>query len=880
MGWRSGMARPWRSGAWAPSGGRAGAASEAKFHWAASQDLDRVRHDPEDVFLSGMRHHHIANTAYPIGHLTTLKPYRVRRVRDQHEILETLQGAYPTDLEDMMLYAHVPFCHQRCQFCEYTVVDPRRGGRDEEIHRRYFSALEGELELYAKALGLAGRNVVGFDVGGGTPSFVDAEHIVRLVGRVGDMVHLPSDVEISIETTPKIAAAEPEKIKAYYDAGIRRISMGLQTTDFRMAKELGRDDEGYVERAVQNIRDAGFESFNVDLMYGFPIRQRGGAQGAASVADKWEETVRSTMAVEPDHITLYRMRYKGTRMAHLQDRVPLHQVNRQGELAAQLLEENGYAGWVGKNTYSRTPNNSGCSDYLHRRVVEGVPYVGLGLGAQSFSHHTLTYNLGGVTKKLNQYVTSVALGRLPTQDVYHLSRPAAMGKMASVSFYFGGIDDGHFRSIFGVGVQDVFPLEVAFALDAGLMQWEFEATDGSLVPEAMVPSSTKTVQWDRRRLQLTKEGKRHFAGVVALFYSPGVQAHVMRLPGGEAEVAAEARDRLAELRQDEKGRAMVGVEVKDAGGTEVVEVEREVLPEEKSKARMFDFGNILFGGPCNQRCNFCIGKHLPPKMTATTLRTRPADLRGLPEFIKQMQDSGTNKVIFTGTSTDPQLYKYEAELQGLLRKALGSECHLSLHTNGLLALRKLTTFNDYDSCTISLNSLDPEKFHLMHGVRTMPDLAALLRAAKIPLKLSCVVNDNNWDEVVGSDGTFLPRCRDLGIRRVALRKVHDPKRYQDTAAQDGAGMEGATRTRPLHPNAPTLASERGNQPRRLQDGEALAGREPARYFRGNPVFDIEGLECTVWDFDHTESRSLNLFPDGTISDQYLLVDAPLGELQC
>uniref|UniRef100_A0A7S2WLJ0 Radical SAM core domain-containing protein n=1 Tax=Rhizochromulina marina TaxID=1034831 RepID=A0A7S2WLJ0_9STRA len=273
----------------------------------------------------------------------------------------------------------------------------------------------------------------------------------------------------------------------------------------------------------------------------------------------------------------------------------------------------------------------------------------------------------------------------------------------------------------------------------------------------------------------------------------------------------------------------------------------------------FDFGNILFGGPCNQKCPFCIGLHLAPSLTSTSLRTPPSELKGLPEFIKQMQASGTTKVIFTGTSTDPQLYKYEADLQAVLREELGKDCHLSLHTNGLLAMKKLKIFNQYDSCTLSLNSLQPDIFRRMHGVRTMPDLATLLSVSEIPVKLSCVVNKENWEEVVGADGSFLPRCRDLGLRRVALRMVHTPMTARQVTAAGGDGQPH---------------EEDGLGRRRLLEGKVFEGMSPVRFFRGNPVFDFGGMECTVWDFDHTESRSINLFPDGTISDKYLLGAAP------
>ena len=122
-------------------------------------------------------------------------------------------------------------------------------------------------------------------------------------------------------------------MKDYFAMGIRRISMGLQTTDFRQAQEMNRDDANastdYLQLAVDNIRNAGFESFNIDLMYGFPLR--------AGREDPWAQTVRDTIALGPEHVTLYRMRYKGTLMAHLSDRVTLRQVNDQEAMARQIL---------------------------------------------------------------------------------------------------------------------------------------------------------------------------------------------------------------------------------------------------------------------------------------------------------------------------------------------------------------------------------------------------------------------------------------------------------------------------------------------------------------------------------------------------------------
>ena len=142
-------------------------------------------------------------------------------------------------------------------------------------------------------------------------------------------------------------------------------------------------------------------------------------------------------------------------------------MNRLRELAHELLLQAGYAGAPGKNTYSRVPNDVGTSDYLTERVVKGTPYLGLGLGAQSMSPYTLSYNLGAATKSLASYLRAVDAGGLPVQDLYHLSLEVAMAKMIAVSFYFGQIHLESFRRKFGVALEERFAPEVAFVLREG-----------------------------------------------------------------------------------------------------------------------------------------------------------------------------------------------------------------------------------------------------------------------------------------------------------------------------------------------------------------------------------------------------------------------------
>ncbi len=453
--------------------------------WNDPAPADGRRYAPEAVFEAGERNHHISNTAYPIAHAITWKPYRIGRERHTEVVRRAFEG-----LDNICLYAHIPFCEVRCSYCEYTVV----GRHELSQASEYMGRLNRELSLYRDLLDTGRRTLHGFDIGGGTPSFVEAEFIAELVENVRAGFRFAPGVGISIETTPKIAAAAPEKIAAYRRAGIERISMGIQVIQPDLLRVLNRDGNGveHHHRAVENIRRAGFHSFNVDLMYGF----------AGQSLESWRATLDHAIRLDPEAITLYRMRYKLTRISDQASKVTLDAVRPQAALAKKILADAGYIANPGKNTYSRIPGDTGASSYITRRVVDGMPYLGIGLGAQTFTHTTICYNDGAAGKNLAPYHRSVDAARLPIQDLYHLPRAHMMAKMIAVSFYFGEVDGAAFRRKFGVTLQEAYPSEVAFVLDRGLMEFT------------------------GRALSLTENGATHFNGVIALFHAPSVQRYL------------------------------------------------------------------------------------------------------------------------------------------------------------------------------------------------------------------------------------------------------------------------------------------------------------------------------------------------------------------
>ena len=243
-------------------------------------------------------------------------------------------------------------------------------------------------------------------------------------------------------------------------------------------------------------------------------------------------------------------------------------------------------------------------------------------------------------------------------------------------------------------------------------------------------------------------------------------------------------------------------------------------------SQTYDFANILFAGPCNLRCPYCIGQQVDPSLNRDNLDEFP--LRNLSAFVTLLRSFRVQQVVLTGTTTDPQLYHHEARLLRWLRGRV-PDVQLSLHTNGQLALAKIDSLNLYDRVSISLPSFDPVTYEKMTGSRRVPDLGSIVRMAHIPVKVSCVVHEHNADRIE----EFLDRCREIDVRRLVLRQMHGDTRQWDI----------------------------------------LQGHSPVRTFRDNPVYDYHGMEVTYWNFGCTTSTSLNLFSDGTISSEYLLTRA-------
>lgn len=429
----------------------------------------------KDIFDRGIKFHHYCNTAYPLRP-NSLAQYELHDTKGIYECVKQNIEAQ----EDLCLYVHVPFCQARCKFCEYVVLD-KPTEQDPDL---YVEHLLKEIEMYRKII--KEKPIVGYDLGGGTPSYLSVENLTKITDAIKKF-NLQDGMYLSVETTPVIAANDIEKIKALRELGYNRISMGFQTVSEKLLESLGREGSTSIyEKAVANVRKAGFDRLNIDLMYGF-LNQSD---------EDFANTIKYTIALNPEFITLYRNRYKGTKLEAESQGVTLYKINRQYDIAYRLLKEAGYIANNGKNTFSKIPNDMGTSSYLTKRVIDATSYVGFGLGAQSFVGNYLAYNLGCADHKLEKYFSAIDEGRLPINDIADMPISEVRAKAISVMFYFGFISMKAYKRRFNEDFREVYKSQINFLEENSLMEFIDEDT-----------------------FMLTDYGAAHLYGIIPLFYS-------------------------------------------------------------------------------------------------------------------------------------------------------------------------------------------------------------------------------------------------------------------------------------------------------------------------------------------------------------------------
>jgi oxygen-independent coproporphyrinogen-3 oxidase len=193
-------------------------------------------------------------------------------------------------LPPLALYVHIPWCLKKCPYCDFNSHESSGAAPPESL---YLDALRADLE--ASLPMVWGRRVVSVFIGGGTPSLFSPEAIGRLLDDVRARLPLEPGCEITLEANP--GTFERERFLAFREAGITRLSIGVQSFDDAKLKSLGRVHDAAQARAAIDEAARVFDTFNLDLMYALPGQSR--EQQAADLAQ--------ALAFEPPHLSVYHL---------------------------------------------------------------------------------------------------------------------------------------------------------------------------------------------------------------------------------------------------------------------------------------------------------------------------------------------------------------------------------------------------------------------------------------------------------------------------------------------------------------------------------------------------------------------------------------------
>jgi oxygen-independent coproporphyrinogen III oxidase len=347
------------------------------------------------------------------------------------------------------LYLHIPFCSAICNYCNFN-----RGLFDPELKERYVAALETEIARAAD-----GRHADTIYFGGGTPSLLEPSEIARLITRCRAAFDVDNDAEVTMEANPETASVA--RLEAFRQAGVNRLSFGVQSFDDQELARLGRLHHADRARAaVREARAAGFDNVSLDLMMWLPQQ---------TVAT-WARNVEALIEVGPEHASLYILEIYPN--APLRDdmaragwsQAPDEDAAEMYVTAMEGLERAGYAQYEISNVA-----RPGHASRHNLKYWQDGAWLGFGCGAHSTDAGTRWRNIAGTTdyiERVNRGV-SVAVERRTLAADERVEEAAFTGLRLTE-----GIDLAAFSARYGVDLLARFGHAIGPFLDAGLLRQE------------------------------------------------------------------------------------------------------------------------------------------------------------------------------------------------------------------------------------------------------------------------------------------------------------------------------------------------------------------------------------------------------------------------
>ena len=292
------------------------------------------------------------------------------------------------------VYVHIPFCKKKCDYCDFISYCNKDNLIDD-----YVQAVKAEIQSQNIK-----PEITTIYIGGGTPSYIDSKYIIEILEKIKEK-NVSSNAEITIEVNP--GTVTKEKLEDYIKSGINRISIGLQTTNDELLKQIGRihNFTQFLE-TYKLAKKVGFKNINVDLMLGLPNQR---------IKDL-KESLEQIIKLKPKHISVYSL--------IVEDGTPIANKIEKGEmqLPDEELERNMY--WFVKNTLELNGfihyeiSNFAKKGYESKHNLNcwnQKEYIGIGASAHSYRDITRYSN----TENIEEYIENVNNGNFNRNKIIH-----------------------------------------------------------------------------------------------------------------------------------------------------------------------------------------------------------------------------------------------------------------------------------------------------------------------------------------------------------------------------------------------------------------------------------------------------------------------------
>lgn len=351
------------------------------------------------------------------------------------------------DTRNLGLYLHIPFCERKCLYCDFLSAAADNSTKD-----NYVEALMKEINSYKE---MASKySVKTIFIGGGTPTSLNADSIIRIMEKVKDTFLINYNAEITIEMNP--GTIDREKLLAIRHSGINRISMGLQSADNKELKLLGRIHtyETFLEN-YSLARELGFDNINIDLMSSLPEQS----------LDKWMKTLEKVTDLNPEHISAYSLILEeGTPFYQKYSSIPIdEELDRQMYWETEnYLKSKGYEHYEISNYAKKAKECRHNNSYWVREN-----YLGLGLGASSMIENTRFRK----EDNLREYIKNAGNHVLTDKEVENLSVNQQMEEFMFLGLrLMEGISKAEFERTFQIPMDNIYKKELERSISEELLQ--------------------------------------------------------------------------------------------------------------------------------------------------------------------------------------------------------------------------------------------------------------------------------------------------------------------------------------------------------------------------------------------------------------------------